>query len=281
MTAGDVELGNWNSETRTFTTPASSAATTNAVRVTHSEPEVAHPFAAPLTGTTSSPVGARAIALGGGPGTVDCGFPLALASCTLEGGSAGNNCGGCLRLANANSDNVGWSNFNGNTGVAAITAALRAACFQPGTNTPLLDEAGNCDGTCNSPTAGSDSVRVGNGNNFTINPNQFCQLVKTILRASPTGTFRAQVPVFQAGSSGSCNPQYNNDRDVVGFAQMEFLGAKCGNADRSPVEPEEVPSGCDPPADNYVIARVACGTRVDAPAGGGFFGLLARPVLVD
>lgn len=275
MSQGDIELGNWNLATRTFTTPALPA-DTNAVRVTYTEPEVAHPFAAPLTGTASSPVGASAIALGGGPSTVACGFPLALGSCTLQPQGGGTNCGGCLQLASAPDDNAGWSNFDGNTSNPAIAEAVLAACYQDGE--PALDAAGNCANTCGAGQVGDD-MNVGNGNNFTPNPNHFCELIKGLLVASPTGTFRAQVPVFHEDSS-PCNPQFTGTKQAAGFAEVEFLGVSCGNNDDTRIEPPES-SSCSAPAGHYIVARIQCNVRADAPAGGGFFGLSARPVLVD
>ena len=277
----DIMVGRWDANLHDVV--AATPALSNAVKVTHTEPAVAHPFASALTGTTASTVAAHAVALGGGPGVAACGFPLALASCTLEGGAGGNNCGGCMKMASAPQDNVGWANFDGNTSVPAVSDALKAACFAADGKTPLLDANGRCLGSCaKQPKAGVDEMQLGNGNNFTKNPDQFCEMLKSLLRASPTRTVRVQLPVFQSGSAGACNPQFSGHELAVGFAEVEFLGAKCNKNDPDPVDPGYIPAGCDKAkADHYMIAQIMCGTTMDAPGGGGYFGVAARPVLID
>ena len=87
---------------------------------------------------------------------------------------------------------------------------------------------------------------------------------------------------MKSGKEAPCNPKFSGEVDVAGYAQLTIFGARCGNGANAPeVKVSNRPNTeCSPPSGKYVLADLDCNGRINAPGGGGFFGLQARPRLV-
>jgi Flp pilus assembly protein TadG len=279
----NVVVGQWDLNSRTFAAwnGATSVASQNAVRVSYNVAAVTTPFAA-VKGQTSAQVGAKATAIGGGPGTLGCGFPLVVPSACLRNINGSNNCGYCMQFANNNSDTAAWTGFGGN-GVPAIAAAAAAACAS-------VDADNNCvgaGGCTNAAEAGVTSVKLNNGNILSSQP--LCTTLKSLLRrGGPPGTqpqmFTAEVPVVDSGSASdvSCTgSQLSGQKPVVGVTKLDIYGVSCkGGLVLAPGAPR---TNCGTvPAGDYIIGFLHCNdTDVSQLGATGFWGVAGRRRLVE
>lgn len=281
----EIELGNWDRITGEFTTSGVSTDDTNAVRVRHSTDEMKHPFAAVL-GQGKSAVAASAVAVGGGPMSIPCAFPLVVPECALIPAIAGDKCGYCMKMQDNNSDTAGWTSWGAGRSVNGngIFEAIASACTTGSDYAPAVGSDGMCKSTCDNQPNLSTKIPVNNGNFMnTGGPKNFCELIQKILQRNGTAeAFTVSVPVMKTGKATPCNPQFSGEVDVAGFAQLTIFGARCGNASNAPEVKvaDRVTGDCNPPSGKYLLADLHCNGRVNAPGGGGFFGLQARPRLV-
>ena len=271
-----IELGNWTAASGFQ--PAPSIDATNAVRIVHTTEPVTHLFGAVL-GARSSTIGARAIAIGGGPMSTRCAFPLVVPDCAMNVATQGNLCSYCMQMQDANSDTAGWTAF-GDDPVSPpnIRRAVAAACS-------TISSDGRCGPDCTNPLSQNASINLGNGNMMNTGPNNFCPLIQDILqRNGAPEPFRVTVPVIRTDPNATgCNPSFSGTGQVAGFAELTIFGASCGNNDTPVIAENPTPSlPCSPPSGNYLLATLQCGTRINAPAGdGAFWGVAGRPRLVE
>ncbi len=112
--SGDVVLGTWDDDADAFT-PSDDPALVDTVQVRARIPSLGL-FVAPVgLGIDTTPVSAmaRAVALRGGAGEVDCYLPLAMASCLVDRYTVPGLEDVTLKLSPAGIDNVGWGRANG------------------------------------------------------------------------------------------------------------------------------------------------------------------------
>jgi Flp pilus assembly protein TadG len=249
----NVTLGNWAFPNGGFTPfLAQPANQINAVRVI--SPTLAvKTFFAPLLGTSSENVQARAIAVGGGPATAQCGFPLAVPSCAILNPNGTLNCQAQLA-------------FTGNTNNSAFTLYLPG----PPLNTPSITCAfavaagtsqANCPKNCNCTPAGctasnaNQQIWIGNGNNLS---KTAVDTINADVAANQPGGLFVTVPIFQMAN---CGGNLSNAQTINGYAQFQVLGAT------------GVPN-------NSIQLALTCNRTTPSPPGGNFWGYKSTQVYV-
>lgn len=278
LTAANITFGRWETGATDIDTSVTDEDRINAVRVIYTEP-VNNPFGAVL-GSRSSAIGARAIAIGGGPMNAPCAFPLVVPECAMDQATEGDSCGYLMQMQDNNSDTAGWTVFNNGPINGNTTAdAVRAACA-------TIDANGVCGPDCANRSSMDDPLSTNNGNFMNNSPNAVCNTISNILTRNGTPeAFTVTVPVMRTGPMQPCNPQFRArpDAQVAGFAQMTVFGIRCGNSTAPVIAPNNPNTPTTlPPSQSYILASLECRTRINAPAGGGsFWGLTGRPRLVQ
>ncbi|MBN2526280.1 MAG: hypothetical protein JXR76_07795 [Deltaproteobacteria bacterium] len=269
-----------------------------------------------IFGKDQSDVSADAIALGCGPAEAGCPFPLVISECSLtkEDADAITDCEFCMVFQNNNSDNAGWTSLE-STGVVGnpkIADLIVQACYgtseEPvmaiGTddNGVNFEECAVDEALCNK--AGyNDQIQVNNGNILNTGNNSCvtgavdgcnnpCPVIQDILLRGHKGeeadtdpnnvleakSFVARVPVVESDISGPCtSDQYSGQKRIIGFAAIEFFGARCSSTDLEVLDSDfNPPIPCTvPPSGDYVAAVLKCDLKENGMAGGGIFGLSA------
>ena len=86
-----------------------------------------------------------------------------------------------------------------------------------------------------------------------------------------------KVPIFkEVDNADPCNPQYNQTKEIGGFAVVDIYGAKCGNADTAAVDEDYPTQTCAAPADKYVLGVLRCDLDSEEVGGGGFDGIMSK-----
>lgn len=296
LAAQDIDLGNWDFHTNSFTSysNAMQPSAVNAVKVTHRITQVVHPFGA-VMGTTSSQVEVDAIAVGGGPYVPDCGFPLVVPDCTLDTSTTTGNCDYCMVMQDANTDTGAWTSFQNANGQAQIRDAVANACGDQSSGIQVDPTTNECAGTCgNNSAAAATEVPVNNGNLLNTSPNGICELIQAILtRNGAPEYFTVTAPVVETGMAPSnCGKAgLQSSMEVAGYTKLDIFGARCGNADaevRATLPSSSFSPTCTPPSGKYILVSLhrdpSTGLCEDEPVGvaggGGFYGTSARPRLV-
>ncbi|MFT3926085.1 MAG: Tad domain-containing protein [Myxococcales bacterium] len=294
----DITLGSWNLTTRKFTA-TNDPAQANSVRVEYDVPAVATPFAS-VIGKGSQAVRNSAIAIGGGPMTTACAFPLVITDCALAAAATTANCDLCLRMATANDDNAGWTTFSsGGRGEAQITDAVQSACFN-GNAVAVDPNSFECRGPgagCN-PTRTDQQIPVNGGNLMNTSKQGFCEKIYQVLMRNGTPQyFTVMAPVIRTGLAPGPNCGsfgINGNVPIAGHVKVDIYGISCGNGPNAqravaapPFSSSSTTCAKPPSSGKFLLVSVhrkngVCDEKAeDAPAGGGFFGTLARPRLVD
>ncbi len=130
--AGELVLGIWDEEARTFTA-SEDAASVNTVQVRAALASVGMFFSPVAFGRASIPVAAvtRVMAIDSGAGAVECFIPLALPDCLIDLDEVDALQDLTLKLTPTGVDNVGWGRPNGNVN-AAWTRDQMNDCDQDG-----------------------------------------------------------------------------------------------------------------------------------------------------
>jgi Flp pilus assembly protein TadG len=259
LPAGNVTLGNWNFNTRTFTAASASTPsyTVNAVSVTAPTLTVSTWFA-PILGINSESINTTAIAVGGSPDAT-CGFPLAVPACSIINDDGTIRCNTTLTFGQATTDNVGFTVFTPaapvNTNNVECLMSIALGQCPPKTGPPCT-----CTTSCNATSVAGGSIYISNGNNLAQND---VDMINAYLQSNPNGLF-VQVPVLDSGglTKSSCGGfQFNKAIPISGYVEMHITGATS-----SPTK--------------SVTATIDCSKTGSAPPGGtgGFFGYKSTSV---
>lgn len=285
LTTGDVSLGVWDNVSSVFLSAVPAGGSPNryisAVQVTYGQ-SVSTPFAG-VGGTRQVNVGARAIAMRGGPVRATCAFPLVISDAALANASQ-TNCNVCLQLL-SNQNNSGWTSFTNNVNPNTIRTALATACFTDSTaSTPAVDANGACAGSCTSGVTVNQSIPVNNGNNMGTGSNNFCPLISALLLRTGTPTpFTVDVSVIGGAT-------FTGNQNVVGISRLSVYGVRCGPGNNNQVRVANMPSTACPGPNNNLYVQVALPRDANGncdqssrnmPGTGGYYGTYARPVLVQ
>lgn len=292
VATSDVEFGHWNTLESTFTSyglvpDADEVGSANAVRIharrNASNGALVHaPFSAFMNSAYANrPVGAYAIAVGGGP-VSECAFPMVVSECQVAAAVLPD-CGTCFMASNANTDTAGWTALvNGAASQDSISGAIATACFSGASvdGVPEVDDTSHeCAGSCG--TVADETIQVNNGNFFTQNEDQVCGLIRRILERNGTPEyFTVKVPVLALESGETCaDVQYSGDKEITGYATVDIYGVKCGNSQPAIVDLDYPTPVCVTPSDKFVAAVLHCDVEEDdAVGGGGFDGDTTRRV---
>lgn len=298
----DIMFGYWHQSSNASCSPApcfqaissfpssSQASGINAVQVTtQRSSDTSNSVALYLgafVGLTAANVSTPAVALSGGP-QAECGFPMVVPDCSLDEAISSGTCDYCMIFQDNNSDNAGWTSFDGNSvGGPAITDLIKQACYDSAGNVAIDSSTGECTGGCNKVDVGTD-IKTQNGNLLSTGENNFCTVIQDILlRGQPPGStatsFVVKVPVLESTDNSCDASQFSSYKTIAGWATMEIYGAKCGKGDKTGgVFAPSAPCSA-PPSDKYIVAALRCDLDSKQVAGGGFFGLQSlRPRLAD
>jgi Flp pilus assembly protein TadG len=306
ISTSDVTVGTWDFTTSTFSawngnTNNATLAAQFAVKVAYKVPSVAHPFAA-VMGNSSAPVGAFAVAVGGGPQATGCGFPLVVPDCSLKNPDQSGNCQYCMIYADNNSDDAAWTSFTNQNGVSHIFDAIVEACTSSPTSCRTTGGSAcvpNVDSTthkcisqvaCTNASDSTTDITLNNGNNVANNgTNTLCGLIKLILLrngATNPQMFTVQVPVIETGiaDGGTCTKsQLSGTPNVVGYTDLDIFGLRCNGDAAQTADPAGPVTTCTSPSSTYILATQHCDSTPDVHqlSGGGSFGIKARRRLVQ
>jgi hypothetical protein len=242
---GDIETGNWDVVTRTFTpmSDPAQAMNINAVRVSTYR-DAGHGSSVPLAlgaflgNRYTRDVAARAVAVGGPPSYIpNACMPLAVSKCDLPNLQ----CNHTFRITWTNdwSDSTGWVSFPPFTNVSAAI---------------VKNEIGNCvcDGSGTGVSNG-DIVNIMNGD-----ATSACKTLKDTWSSSPANQgCEWPVPVIDAG----CPTRYIQQAPVSGWVCLRITDVQCTGSPK------------------YVDIQLVC--PCDAPPGarpGGTFNQSISPV---
>ncbi len=254
--AGNVVLGNWNFNTRSFTAYSGTmeAYKVNAVQVTAPAYSVSTWFA-PIIGVGSESVQTKAIAVGGSPSQT-CGFPLAVPDCAIIDDNGQIMCNSTMTFGRATTDNVGFTLLSPNPPVDTPGIECELGCALVGHSVSKGGGGGKCtcSNSCNSTAISSGQIYISNGNNLS-DPD--ITAVNQAVAANPNGVY-VQVPVLDSHglTKSTCGSfPFNRDQSIVGYVEMKLVSASSG-----------------PP--KTITVSVDCSrTGSQSPNGsGGFFG---------
>jgi Flp pilus assembly protein TadG len=209
--AADVVLGHWDRATNAFTPvpgrALEDARNVNAVQVRGGR-EVARGNPVPVAfGGAFVPqqtldVRAQAVAVGGGPCSADCAFPMVFADCDLtkprlDPTRSDSLCGKTTAYVFHNdwTDNAGLTSLDGT--IHASTTSLRNAL------------SSNCAMDDDIATQVDDAIWVENGNN--LNP------LATYMRAGRVGNVQTSPVVTTANGCAGNDPKFNQLATIVGY----------------------------------------------------------------
>jgi hypothetical protein len=301
LSNSDITYGIWHLDTdpispNTFA-PNNDPKVVNAVMVSYTVPAVSMPFAS-ILGHSSSRVMTSAIAVGGGPSDDACGFPMVVPDCAVQDAVNNDTCSLCMQMASAQSDNFGWTSFDGtSSGVKQIGLAVQAACFTNGV--PNVDANGQCSGACTNKVKVNEPVKINGGNIFNNNPTDPCALMVQLINRNGSSNpqpFTVEVPVVHLDAkAGACTRANINgpDHPTVGFTLIDIYAVYCGNGKNAPWADSQPLYGkpCNAPANKIVFASLhrelnngswTCAVKPTTDhAGGPALGVPAEPRLVQ
>ncbi|MGD8860494.1 MAG: pilus assembly protein TadG-related protein [Myxococcales bacterium] len=290
----DIIFGFWDNAQGTFTPneePTSNPASVNAVRVVaRMDEQAGTPVSAVFggfVGHAQTEVSGMATAAAGGP-VRECAFPMVVPQCVLDTGT-GEDCGVCFQFSSDTVDTAGWSTLgltNG-SGKPQIASLIQAGCFDENGNPSVDPDTGQCTGGCAQANI-DETVPLNNGEGILQGGSGPCELIEQILgrNGGTPESFVVKVPSI-VNDSDCANVKFASHADVVGFAEVEIFGVKCGKNQTAVLDPNfdvSASSPCGSPAEAYIRGVLHCDSSSTEPGGGGYLSnntTTVRPRLVQ
>lgn len=254
---GELELGYL--QDGVFVADTSDASVVTAARVGLRMPSVATFFAEPVFGIESMAASASASALGGGPASADCPFPIAIPSCGLPKNTDGTYCNLQITLGPDNNDNGAWARLGTSVPNASWIKSSFASCSGANdvgdavtlNNGQVASGAKELADQIEASSSRWDSATWG---------TQPAQLTNSaVAKAKYGNVIEGQIMVFD--DPGNCgSTKFTGQYDIDGYATAVIYDAiATGNA-----------------ADRKIAMFITCDTTQER-AGGNFYGTKVPP----